>query len=173
MRKIFALALSVVGTVVLSSFGGVTAKQSSGLFLQDNTDPYFKAFMEYMAKHGKKNETKEEFETRYQNFIKAMERIQASNTQNGKTYRLGPNQFSDWSDEEFQSILGQQSVENEDITYTWLDASNLPASVDWKEKMNPVQDQKKCGSCWSFASTAVVEGHHHIQTGELLKLSEQ
>ena len=54
-------------------------------------------------------------------------------------------------------------------------ASTLPDEVDWRQKgaLNPAQDQGTCGSCWSFSSIATIESAHFIQTGKLLKLSEQ
>ena len=53
--------------------------------------------------------------------------------------------------------------------------SKLPKSVDWREKgiASPVKDQGHCGSCWAFASTAVIESHFALQTGKLFDLSPQ
>lgn len=58
---------------------------------------------------------------------------------------------------------------------TYLDASSNPDSVDWvvAGAVNDVQDQGNCGSCWAFSAIASMEGQHFVQTGELLKLSEQ
>ena len=58
---------------------------------------------------------------------------------------------------------------------TVLDTNDLPKKIDWREQgaVNPVKDQGLCGSCWAFATTCSVEGHHFIKTGELLSLSEQ
>ncbi|KAL7553486.1 hypothetical protein ACHAWF_016763 [Thalassiosira exigua] len=54
---------------------------------------------------------------------------------------------------------------------------DLPEEVDWsaKGKINPtIPQQGGCGSCWSFAGTALVEAHYAIATGEdVPTLSEQ
>lgn len=39
--------------------------------------------------------------------------------------------------------------------------------------VSAVKDQGYCGSCWAFASTAVIESHVAIQTGKLFDLSVQ
>ncbi len=51
----------------------------------------------------------------------------------------------------------------------------LPKSVDWREKgvVSAVKDQGYCGSCWAFASTAVIESHVALDTGKLFDLSPQ
>lgn len=45
--------------------------------------------------------------------------------------------------------------------------------VDWRSKMNPVKNQGQCGSCWSFAATATIEGRYAIKHGSKVTLSEQ
>jgi len=39
--------------------------------------------------------------------------------------------------------------------------------------VSAVKDQGHCGSCWAFASTAVIESHFAIKTGKLFDLSPQ
>jgi cathepsin L len=56
------------------------------------------------------------------------------------------------------------------------DVSNLPTEVDWDKegKVNLAPSQGGCGSCWTFASTAAIESHLAIVTGdEPIILSEQ
>ena len=52
---------------------------------------------------------------------------------------------------------------------------DLPASVDWREKgaVTPVKNQGQCGSCWAFATTAMIESYAAIATGNLPVLSSQ
>jgi len=53
--------------------------------------------------------------------------------------------------------------------------SELPASMDWRNEgvITAVKDQGHCGSCWAFASAAVLESHVAIQSGLLYDLSPQ
>jgi len=58
------------------------------------------------------------------------------------------------------------------------EVSDLPTEVDWEKegKMNPtIPQQGGCGSCWSFATTGIIESHLAIATGEdtVVSLSEQ
>merc|ERR1719191_1086452 len=56
-----------------------------------------------------------------------------------------------------------------------LNTSGLPDSFDWREKgaVNPIKDQKQCGSCWAFATVANIEGAGFVENQKLISLSEQ
>ncbi|OEU08014.1 cysteine proteinase [Fragilariopsis cylindrus CCMP1102] len=62
-----------------------------------------------------------------------------------------------------------------------LRASVLPKSVDWRTVKTttgspvttPVKDQGRCGSCWAFAATSVLESHIALATNTLFSLSPQ
>jgi C1A family cysteine protease len=48
-----------------------------------------------------------------------------------------------------------------------------PSAVDWRDHFNPVRDQGACGSCYAFASIAVLEALASIELGRRVDLSEQ
>jgi len=56
-----------------------------------------------------------------------------------------------------------------------LALEDLPTEVDWRTSgvVTEVKDQGSCGSCWAFASTAMVESHIALATGSLFVLSTQ
>ena len=40
-----------------------------------------------------------------------------------------------------------------------VEYDQLPANFDWRDhvQFNPIENQGRCGSCWSFATTSTVE----------------
>lgn len=59
--------------------------------------------------------------------------------------------------------------------FTNVPESDLPVNVDWRGAgiVSAVKDQGGCGSCWAFASTATIESHGAIASGDLFDLSTQ
>jgi len=57
------------------------------------------------------------------------------------------------------------------------DIWNAADAVDWSDKklnrVTPVKNQGKCGSCWVFATAAVIESRVSMATGELVDFSTQ
>jgi len=94
----------------------------------------------------------------------------------GQTSTVGMNKFTDWTPEERKAISNAvPHPQPNELTVVEFDASNLSSEINWVTAgaVNPVQDQGHCGSCWAFSAIAQMEGQHFIQSGELLKLSEQ
>lgn len=83
-----------------------TQVNSGSTFLAQNDqhDEATVAFNSYISQHHKNYLTKSEFQARLNIFKQNYQYIQDHNAKNSD-YKLGLNQFSDWSESERQSIL--------------------------------------------------------------------
>ena len=95
------LTFTIVGAVALSCVSA-SFLQDSGLVTSSEE------FINYIARFGKSYATKDEFQKRAQQFLKAKSRIMLATATPTTTYRLGLNEFSDWTDEEFEVMLGNK-----------------------------------------------------------------
>ncbi|KAF8029596.1 hypothetical protein BT93_E2117 [Corymbia citriodora subsp. variegata] len=136
---------------------------------------------QWMAQYGRTYKDLEEKEKRQAIFKKNLWFIEEFNASGNRTFKLGINQFSDLTDEEFvQRHMGYlaskqpKSLRNASLSQRYP-TGDVPESIDWVEKgaVNPVMDQGQCGSYWAFSAIAAVEGITQITSGELLDLSEQ
>ena len=136
-----------------------------------------RSFIQHMANESISYGTKEEYEFRFDIFKKTENDINEINSNPENTFTAGHNKFSTYTDSEFNKMLGglPSDEEFEGASVMELSTDNLAANVDWRSKgaVNSVKDQGNCGSCWAFAATASVEGHHQVKSGKLLNLSEQ
>lgn len=98
--------------------------------------------------------------------------INAFNSKFGKTFQLGFNEFSGLTFSDFQKkylglIIPSSSKRVSRITYSnWgifaraVDISQpkkpVPASIDYRNYSLAVQNQKNCGSCWSFSAISTL-----------------
>ncbi|KAJ6325501.1 hypothetical protein OIU76_012560 [Salix suchowensis] len=139
------------------------------------TEEKFKMFIK---KHKKEYKTREEYVHRFGIFGKNLIRA-AEHQALDPTAIHGVTPFMDLTEEEFERIytgvLGGGTVPVEKASVSFMDASGLPGSFDWREKgaVTDVKMQGSCGSCWAFSATGSVEGANFIATGKLLNLSEQ
>jgi C1A family cysteine protease len=132
-------------------------------------------FMSFVTEYGKTYATKAEFEFRSNLFKQELAHIEEHNAGN-HTYTLGTNHMSDWTDAEYNKLLGYKANLKQKNEPRWLDATNLADDVNWVEKgaVTPVKNQEQCGSCWAFSSTGAIEGAEFLHgTKELTSLSEQ
>ena len=87
--------------------------------------------------------------------------IKKHNANPVNTYKKGLNKFSHMNSEEFNAYycgalapaILKESAENTSVVPDHLVAGALaaPLSLDLRYLMQPVQNQRSCGSCWAFA----------------------
>jgi len=95
------------------------------------------------------------------------------------SYQMGVNQFSWYSESEFQAAFTGELPDAEDNTVKFEDeevSTEVASSVDWSTRsdiVNPVKNQGSCGSCWAFGAVATLETSWALDKGTLFSLSEQ
>lgn len=141
------------------------------------------AFSNWKMSEGRLYSSPSEQEYRLRVFYEIFKEIKEVNAQQD-SYKLGLNEFSDMTLEEFQTkYTGATDFEDdidsleapEDTPADQVDPLDAPATHDWVAKgaFSPITHQKSCGSCWAFASTAALEAAVFIKTNKRVKLSEQ
>jgi C1A family cysteine protease len=97
---------------------------------------------------------------------------------------LDLNQFSDWSLEQFGSVLGfkgngtetDESIPDPEDSKSprGRGLQSYPSSLNWHSlgAVTGVKNQGNCGSCYTFATQATMEGAFKIKYGTLKDFSE-
>jgi len=103
------------------------------------------------------------------------------------SFAMGMNEFSDMTDEEFNSRLMKKGLikdamkDIKRVEYEPEKMKPIPRHLDWRDygAVTPVKYQGHCGSCFAFSAVAAIESAYFLHTCrlagfcKLLDLSEQ
>ncbi|KAG5222051.1 senescence-specific cysteine protease SAG [Salix suchowensis] len=140
--------------------------------------PVYERHEQWMSQYGRVYKDDSEKATRYSIFKENVARIDAFNSQTGKSYKLGVNQFADLTNEEFKASRNRfkgHMCSPQAGPFRYENVSAVPSTMDWRKEgaVTPVKDQGQCGCCWAFSAVAAMEGINQLTTGKLISLSEQ
>merc|ERR1719428_341795 len=169
------LGFKITVNVMLLGLASSEGLPSFDSFIQQHGRTYQKGSAEYLER-----------QTIYEKNRKVAE-LQNSNP--NKLWTAGVNKLSDWSDSEFQTLLGWDGSARPDghahsamirRHQTFLqqetdDLSDVPKEKVWTNlaMSKEVKNQGPCGSCWAIAAATVLEGHYEIYSGKFRTFSAQ
>ncbi|XP_031092249.1 zingipain-1-like [Ipomoea triloba] len=135
-----------------------------------------KRYQDWLQKHGKSYEDKDEWEKRFEIYQINVLYIEFFNSMNF-SYRLIDNKFADMTNSEFKSIYLRYKIhENKRESHNnfTLHGVRLPESIDWRKSgaVTHVKDQGSCGMKFStFFNSFQHERSGHINSPSMFSIA--
>jgi hypothetical protein len=102
--------VAVVASVAVFALLNSSSFPEGTNFLSTTVGPIEQEFVRYLAQHQKNYASKEEYTRRLAIFTKKFIGIMKHNNSNEKkSYSVGTNPMTDWTDEEFSKMLGYKA----------------------------------------------------------------
>jgi C1A family cysteine protease len=144
------------------------------MYTQHQAKPELSAFESWKSEFGVEYGSMFEEAYRERVFLENLAKIELHNAETHHSYKMGINQFTGITDEEFVAmnlgLIAPESamLENEQEV-------SLAGDIDWVSQgaVTPVKNQGQCGSCWAFSTTGSLEGLSKLAYGTLQSFSEQ
>ncbi|KAL4278405.1 hypothetical protein GQ457_03G036430 [Hibiscus cannabinus] len=139
-------------------------------------------FEQWLSSYSRVYQDATEKEKRFQIFKENVEYIKSHNADTSKKYKLGVNEFTDLTNEEFKAMRNGYKMRSSNnvpasktSSFRYENVTAVPSSMDWRKKgaVTGIKDQGQCGCCWAFSAVAAMEGITKLKTGKLISLSEQ
>ncbi|XP_067877687.1 cathepsin F-like [Heterodontus francisci] len=150
----------------------------------EDADRLLSQFKEFKVTYNKHYDKVEE-EKRFRIFAENLQKAKKMQDQDRGSAEYGITKFSDMSDEEFDAFYLNPEISENNSTWPMeaylsaetkrLENLTAPCSFDWRQRgaVTYVRNQKRCGSCWAFATIANIESMWYIRRKKLIVLSEQ
>ncbi|XP_047331330.1 senescence-specific cysteine protease SAG39-like [Impatiens glandulifera] len=104
---------------------------------------------QWMVQHNRVYKDDAEKYTRFNIFKENVEQIELFNKAENAPYKLGVNQFTDLTNEEFKlrNRFKSHVCSSSTDSFRYGNISAVPATIDWRKKgaVTPVKDQGQCG----------------------------
>ncbi|KAK3005733.1 hypothetical protein RJ639_011538, partial [Escallonia herrerae] len=135
---------------------------------------------QWMARYGRVYKDEAERAMRFKIFKDNIEFIESFNDVADRPYKLGINEFSDQTNDEFQASRNGYKMSShptplKTASFKYENVTAVPSAMDWRQKgaVTAIKNQGQCGCCWAFSAVAAMEGANQLATGKLISLSEQ